>query len=387
MLGSVGNTHIAGPTTEGMYVMRKLIATIAAATMVMAACGGDGGGGNGGGSPKETLSSAVENLGSGGHTVTVSVDSDTASLSALSEGSLTEENAQKILDSSLSISSNGADDPADAEFSMVANVAGNEDVEIRFVDGTLYLRVDVDSLLDLAGPENKAAAQAQLNAFVQQAKASGLDFLEPAVQGEWIAFTGINALLEQMGAASPSAEEQAVINQFTEAVTKDATVTSEGDEDAGEHLVATANLRDLYDNIVSLAKELGQGATDLPADNSQVPDQDVSVDFWVADGNLTQVEFDFAQLKDIKDAEIPEGVDKFGILLQIEDFDGGVEVPSGATEVDLAQLIQMFTGGLGGSDSTSTGGSTGDATDAFCAQLKDQPESVQKQFADQCPDL
>lgn len=370
-------------------MMRKLLATVATAALVLSACGGSGGSSGGGGSPKETLTNALEGLSSGGHTFKISLDSDAASLSKLSEGDLSEDVAQKILDSSLSVSSVSADDPKDSEFAMVANVAGSDDVEIRYVDQTLYLRVDLDSLLNLAGADAKASAQAQIQALVQQAKAQGLDFVEPAVNGEWLAFTGLGAILDQLGAnASPTDQQEAIVKQFTDSVTKDATVTSEGNEDPGEHLVATVNVKDLYQSFVDLADQLGQGAaSSLQTDESQIPDKDVKADFWVDDGKVTQIELDILQLAQLApegDQQIPEGVDHFGVKMEVSDFSGGVEVPSGAHEVDLSQLMQAFTGG----GSTSSGsGSSGSSEDAFCNALKSQPASIQKQYADMCPNL
>jgi hypothetical protein len=233
--------------------MRNFFAAIAAATMLLAACGGDGGGG-GGGNPEETLRQAVENLSEGGRTLTLSLNSDAASLSAASEGQINEETAAKILDSSLSVSANDAENPADAEFALAANIAGSTDVEFRLVDEVIYLRIDLDSLLELAGPETKAQAQPQIQAFVQQAQAQGLDWVGAAVNGEWLAFTGATQLLEQFGgglAPSPASDQQkAIVDQFATALTQDATVTSEGDEDPGEHLVASIAFKDAYENFL-----------------------------------------------------------------------------------------------------------------------------------------
>jgi hypothetical protein len=373
--------------------MRKLLAAIAAATLLLAACGGGDGGSGGGGNPEETLRQAVENLSEGGRTLTFSLSSDPGSLVAASEGSINEETAGKILDSSLTVSANDAENPADAEFAFAANIAGSTDVEFRLVDEVIYLRVDLNSLLDLAGAEVKAQAQPQIQAFVQQASAQGLNWVEPGVNGEWLAFTGATQLLEQFGgglAASPSAEQQAIVDQFAKALTDDATVTSEGDEDPGEHLVASVAFKDLYDNFLELAEGLGQAVPtgELPPE-SEVPDGEMSVDFWVADGELTQVELDFLQLAELGEEELPEGVETLGLRVTIEGFDGGVEVPSDATEVDLAQLIQTFTGGgLGGATGgAGAGAGAGAGMDAFCEELKAQPKSVQKQFAAQCPNL
>jgi hypothetical protein len=373
--------------------MRKLLAAIAAATMLMAACGGDEGGGGGGGNPQETLQAAVENLSESGQTLTFSLASDAGSLEAASEGSINEETANKILESSISVSANNADDPADAEFALAANIAGSTDVEFRLVDEVVYLRIDLDSLLDLAGPEAKAQAQPQIDALVQQASAQGLDWVEAGVSGEWLAFTGVTQLLEQFSgmAASPSSEQQAIVDQFAAALTDDATVTSEGDEDPGEHLVASIEFKDVYDNFLELAEGLGQGApmADLPPE-SEIPEGQLTVDFWVSDGRLTQVEVDFLQLAQLGEEEIPEGVESLGLRVTLEEFDGGVEAPSDATEVDLAQLIQTFSGGglggaTGGTGGTAPGG--GAEMDAFCEELKSQPKAIQKQFAAQCPNL
>lgn len=369
--------------------MRKLLAAIAAATLVFAACGGDdGGGGSGGGSPEETLKQAVANLSEGGRTLTFSLNSDEESLITLGEGSLTAEDAAKILDSSISVSANGADDPAEAQFAFAANIAGSTDVEFRLVDEVVYLRVDVDSLLDLAGPDEKAVAQAQIQALVQQASAQGLDWVEPGVSGEWLAFTGLTQLLEQFGgmAASPSADQKAIVDKFAAALTDSASVESEGSDDVGEHLVATVDFKDLYDNFQELASELGQAVptSELPPE-SEIPEGEMSFDVWVSDGQLVQAELDFLQLAELGDEEIPEGVDALGLRVTLEEFSGDVEAPSDATEVDLAQLIQTFSGGALGGGTTAPGGDS--STDAFCDQLKTQPKAVQKQFAAQCPNL
>jgi hypothetical protein len=370
--------------------MRKLLAVVAAASLLFAACGGDeGGGGNEGGNPKEVLQNAFDELSGGGNTVVMSLNSDPASLAALSEGSITEDTAAKILDSSLTISgSEPTDDPLDAEFAMAANIAGSTDVEIRFVDGTLYLRVDIDSLLDLAGPEAKAQAGPQIDAFVQQAAAQGLDWVEAGANGEWLAFTGFRDLLEQFGglAASPSADQQAIVDNLAREIVDKATVTSEGTDDVGEHLVASAEVKDLYDALVGLTEEFGQGVPAPTVPEGEIPDGEVELDLWVADGQLVQLEVDFLQIAELADEPTPEGVDSFGLRMEFSDFEAGVEVPGDATEVDLTQLLQTFAGGAlgGGTGSTGSGGSS---TDAFCEQLKTQPKEVQKQFAAQCPNL
>lgn len=374
--------------------MRKLLAVMAAATMLMAACGGDDkGGASGGGTPKERLTAALEaNQDAGPRTVTMSLDSDTESLVALSEGDITEDTANKILDSSISISSNGESDPTKTEFAFAINIAGNTDIEFRYIDQILYFRVDVDSLLDLAGPDAKAEATQQINAAVQQAKAQGLDFVENAVNGDWIALTGLDALLSQLGMnATPSAEQQQAIEGVLAAISEDATVTSEGTDDLGEHLVATANLRNMAESVDDLFKSVFGSSvpTDqLDIDPNDVPDADFDFDIWIDDGTVKQMEIDILQIAEIAapDEEIPNGVNKLAFKVAVDDFSGEFEVPDGAVEVNVTELIQKFMGALGGTGSAGgTGSDSG--TDAFCDALKDQPKSVQKAYADQCPNL
>jgi hypothetical protein len=143
------------------------------------------------------------------------------------------------------------------------------------------------------------------------------------------------------------------------------------------------------ENLESLAEELGAGES-VPA--ADVPDREIVVDAWVDDGDLTQIELDLTQFRDLPEAEFPEGVENLAIRLTLEEFTGGVEQPSDAAEVDLNALMQGFMGGMSGG--TTGGGGTGGAGDV-CAQLdqqlQGQPQDVVDQFeqiyGQQCPEV
>lgn len=364
--------------------MRKILTFLLAGAVLLGACGGDTSA-----NPKQTLTQALDNLGGrDAFSLTFTLQSDVDSLVAASEGDLSSEDAQKILDSALTIAGNQSDDPADARGLVVADVAGLDNaIEIRAIGTTLYARADAKGLAETFGQD-----PAQLDAFAQQASAGGLDFLVAAVNGEWISISGLQELAQQFGApATPNPADLKAMQSFAEALKQSSSVTSEGSEDAGEHLVVTVSLRAAYEHFVDLAGQLSAGLPvgDLPS-ASEVPDEQLRVDVWVADEQVTQVEFDFVQLGSFEGADMPEGVERLALRMAIEDFSGEVEEPADAVEVDLAQLMNMFTMGLG----TDTGGSQTIPTD-ICSELEGAlqgaPQEVidqlEVQYGSQCPEV
>jgi hypothetical protein len=375
--------------------MRKLLISAVAAALLLGACGGDDGGPDPADDPKGALTNAIEALNDyEGVTMTMSVDSDTDSLVALSEGSLSDDQAQQILDSGLTITSKSAEDPADAQAEIAVDIAGTDGaVEMKFVDNTLYARADVADIMDTFGQDSS-----QLDAFEQQASGQpGFEFVGPALHGEWIAMKGFEQAFQQFGgaqASEPTEAQKKAIETFTAALQDSANVETGDLEGPGENIVATVPLRDVYDNFVDLAGELGASATTPMPPASEVPNEDLRIDTWVEDGRLTQVALDFKQFANYEGADpIPEGADKFALILGLEEFTGDVQAPDDATQVDLSQVMQSFLGtGLG--TNTAPGGTTG-TSDELCneleAQLQGQPQDVVDQFKDlygaQCPDL
>jgi hypothetical protein len=323
--------------------LRRTLVTIIALAMVATACGGTSG--TSSEDPRATLTSALESLeASAGTTMQVTLQSTPESLRALAAqggDALQADDAQKILDSSLTISSNLERDPAEAAAQIVVNVGGDEDLEVRVLGTALYVRADVRSLLETFGQD-----PAMADRFVQQGALSGLDFVQPLVDGEWLEIEGLEQLMAQTGAQpTPTEEQRKVLSDLVESLEGAASVTSEGNEDAGEHLVASVRLRDVYRDLQKAAADLGQfPATGALPSESEVPDETVRVDFWVDDGRLTQVEFDFLQLRDFEDAQIPEGVERLALRVALSEFSGDVERPEGAVPVDLQQVFQGMLG-------------------------------------------
>lgn len=364
--------------------MRKTLIALLAGAQLLAACGGGTSD-----DPKQALTKALDNLGRrDAFSLTFSLQSDVDSLVAASEGDLAPEDAQKILDSNLTIAGNQSDDPAGARALIVADVAGLDNaIELRSIGTTLYARADAKGLAETFGQD-----PAQLDTLAQQAAAGGLDFLAAAVNGDWISLSGLDQLAQQFGApATPNPADVKALQGFADALKESSSVTSEGSEDAGEHLVVTLPLRAAYERFVGLAGQLSAGLPlgDLPP-ASDVPDEDLRVDVWVADEQVTQVEFDFVQFKDFDGADMPEGIERLALRVVIGDFSGDVEEPSGAVEVDLAQLMNMF---MGFSSETSAGSSAipTDICSELEAALRGAPQEVvdqlEVQYGSQCPEV
>jgi hypothetical protein len=379
--------------------MRRLLALLAAALLILAGCADSKSEGpDPADDPKGALETALDNLAnSEGMTLTLTLDSTEESLTAAGEGDLPPDVAGKILDSSIVVSTKG-DTPENAEFQMLIDVSGTEGFEIKSVGEEIYARADVRGLVETFG--GKASG---VDEFVAQAGTQpGFEFVEPAANGEWLHLTGAKELAEQFGAmpaASANEEMQKKIEDaLRKALDENATVESEGTDDIGDHLVANLNIRGFYagikDTFASLIPQ-GVPAGQLPPE-SEVPDEDLKLDIWVADGTIEQVSFDFLQLAALAEgeADIPEGVDRLGLLLQFDPFDDSVEVPGDAVDVDLQQVMQGFFMPTGSATSSGSASSEvvvpeGAPTDMgdLCKELENAPDDVKAQFVEQCPDL
>lgn len=372
--------------------MKKLLAILAGATLLLSACADNGPSASD--DPKGALVDALRTLSeSEGLTQTIRLQSDTDSLVATGEGDIDAGTAQKILDSSITVSALQADNPEDAASLVLVTIAGNEDLEIRFVEGDLYFRADIESLLETFGQD-----PAQLDAAISQFQGQpGLEWIEDAVAGDWVVLEDVLELSEQFGGASMGAgslgadQQKELVNNLLQAVEKNATVTSEGDEDAGEHVVATLPLREtLSDLIDALGPAAGMTGAQLGESLEDVPDEDISIDFWIADGTVTQIAFDvveFAKSFEGTTEEIPEGVEELSILVEIEEFDGSVEPVADAAKIDTAALAQAFAGMLGGGIPGSGSGSGGGSGAFDCDMLKGAPPEVIELYAEECPEL
>ena len=371
--------------------MKKLLALLAGATLLLAACADNPPSASD--DPKAALVDGLRNLSeSDGLTQTVRIQSDTDSLVAAGEGDIDAETAQKILDSNIVVSALQAENPEDAASLILVTIAGNEDLEIRFVEGDLYFRADIESLLETFG-QDPAELQTVIDQFEGQ---PGLEWIEDAVAGDWVVLENVLELSEQFGGASMGAgslgadQQKELVNNLLQTIEKNATVTSEGDDDAGEHVIATLPLREtLSDLIDALGPAAGMTGAELGDSLEDIPDEDISIDFWVGDGPVTQIAFDvveFAKSFEDTSEEMPEGVEELTFVIELEEFDGSVDPVADAAKIDTAALGQAFAGMMGGGIPSSGSGSGGAGT-FDCDMLKGAPPEVIELYAEECPEL
>ena len=369
--------------------MKKILVTVAAVALVLTACSEDPGSSSD--DAKGTLVDSLEALlEADALTQTISIQSDTDSLVALGEGDIDEETADKILDSSVTASAVQAENPEDASSQVVLNLAGNDALEIRFVAGDLYVRADVAGILETFGQD-----PAQLDALTSQVEGrQGFEWVGPAVAGEWIVIRDALALMQQFGggaAALNGDQQKQVVDDLLQTIRQNATVTSEGEDDAGDHLQAALPLRDTLRDLIDV---LGPAASAAGAGNIEdslqdIPNEDIVLDFWVADGRVSQLAVDILQFEELaaeSGEEFPEGLEELAIVVRIDEFDGDIDAVADAVEIDTAALGQAVTGLMtGGTGLGGTGAAPGEEFD--CDLLKGSPPEVIELYAKECPEL
>jgi hypothetical protein len=349
------------------------------AALIMGACGGSSSE-QSSGDAEGTLIAALLKLQNGPSTVTLTLRSDPQSLQALSarggEDGLLGKDSDTILSSSVTVSHNGATNPRDKRSAMTINIGGDKGaIETRMVNRTLYLRADASGLAKSFGKTD-----ADLQRLAREAKATGMAFMKPALEGKWLSFAGLDKLAAQSGASLPSSSKnKEATDAFAQRLLGVARVSTVGDEAAGTHLeigiparAGYAALRDAITNVGSLPP----GAS-LP-EPATIPDRDIKVDAWVKDGALTQIELDLRQLAALGDEPLPDGVHLLAFRMTFRDFSGTIEAPSGAVPVDLKELAKIFaTHHASASASSGAGPATvmpnSSFTDMNCSALKGIP--------------
>jgi hypothetical protein len=363
--------------------MKKLIALLIGCLLVLSACSADVTATDAEDDPEGALVEALRSLSEAdASTLAITVSSTPESLVALVEGSgdaLSEEDANKILTSSLVVSGTRAEEITEANSQVLLNIAGSEVLELRVVENNLYVRVDAPALLETLGQD-----PAQLDQIVTQtAGQPGFEFVEPAVNGEWLVIENISQMSQQMG-ANPIPDQDKFAEELLETVQENATVTSEGDDDQGTHLVAKLPLRETIEDIQGLAGDALPPGADMTDQLGDIPEGDLAVDFWVAGGELTQLEIDITQFNEFattSDERLPDGVEQLAINVQFQDYVGDAEAVADAFVVDPAAIGQAFSGMMGG---VAPGGGS---VPFDCSQLEGAPEEVVVLYAEECPEL
>ncbi|WP_307718353.1 hypothetical protein [Streptomyces sp. JHA26] len=244
------------------------------------------------------------------------------------------------------------EDSGEEDFAGMAMKISSPDgdlVEYRVVDDQVYIRSDVENL-------GKAMGSPMPSVEDLPSEAGGL---KNAFEGKWVKFSikemeDLAAEGEEGGdapAPEPSLDaktQKKLVKALRGVVAREVELKTSDGEGGAEHVTATAPFRtlitELLDEIRPLAEDLPPGM-DLPTDKDlkDAPDTDVTADFTLENGELTEVDLDLAALAEDAD------VKKLGLTLRISD---GVRptAPAGATELDLAELTGGLFAGLGAMD-------------------------------------
>jgi hypothetical protein len=221
-------------------------------------------------------------------------------------------------------------------------------VEVRYLDGILYARADVDGIAGLFGADPAAVAGA-----VAGAEGAGFGFLKDAVAGKWLSadtkpFADVLKGAEGSGAGVPQLGMDQVRNLMKaigDTFGNEVKVDRVGKEDPGEHYRLTVPLRRVFQKLLpALLGAAGQVPPGLVPPAEAIPERDVSADVWLKDDHISRGELDLSQFTDK-----PAG--RVALRVDISPLRDEVSAPKDAVAVNLVELLGrlsgLFTGALG----------------------------------------
>lgn len=386
---------------------RAVLAATLVAALALTACGGGDGGVEA--DPRDALQSAVAEFEDyAGYEVELSLDGEESVLTS-GDDALSEESAALLLDSSVTARGVAGEEPdgSDSSGEFLVDVGGEQLGQFRALGGSeFFFQIDLDGIFELIDDPDAEAGFEEFTGFAGQ---MGLGELVGAVEaGDWIALSGFEQMQSMaegmMGGAAeqPSDEDiEAARGELADALDgfleDDVEVSYVGDEEAGQRVRATAEgpqLRALVEDAFAtfadlspVGSQMGMAPEDLAAEVAgDIPDDvSISVDAWIQDGRISQVGFDVLEAaRQAGGEDVPEG--EMLVVMAIAEFDGSIEAPEDATEVDLFEVFGTFMGGAMGPGMGGMGdqgsmegfdeGSGGGAASAGSETL-DAPEDVE----------
>ncbi|MFE2281483.1 hypothetical protein ACFXAE_30475 [Streptomyces sp. NPDC059454] len=338
--------------------IRKTLTATAVATVVLAGSAACGTVENL--SAGQKLDQAFEQLGKERSlSFELDLDTDAASLKALDSGAapgeeMPDEVAELLSDARLSFSVQSKkpiEKSGEKDFTGMAMKLSGADgaalLEYRLVGDHLYVRLDAQAIGKMSGSPMPSADELpdSAGAFKQ------------VLSGEWIKMSTkeVEEARGQMsgaeGAGEPSAEptldaktQQKLTKALRQVIAQQVDFKTSDGSDGTEHITATAPFRtlmtELFDKLGSLAEQLPAG-TEMPTakDFKDAPNEKVTADFTLKNGELTEVSVDLAKLAE------KAKVKKFALVLRLGEGEKAT-APAGATEVNIDELMEGFFGGF-----------------------------------------
>lgn len=375
--------------------MRRALFGFLLLTLLLGACGGsdvvdpseD---------PKQAVIDAFERLGEAdGTTMTISLDSNEASLSALIAPDAANPPAPQVLaavlGSSLTISGNNATEPEDAEGEMIFAIDGEPMVESVFRGYDLYAHADVPAVMEAFG-EDPDQLEKDLDEIPPQ-----MSFMRDLVEGDWLKLTGSEQFLSAMG-GDPSqvmAQQERLARAMSQTFEENAEFDEGDDEGPGTNIDVRVQARPLLERFLNLAFDGAQvppgaraGREIFETALADMPEGDFIIDTWIEGGRVTQLRLDvIANLEEFDAADdLPDGMNTFAVIVEFTPYEPQLEVPADPVEVSLQEIMSTFIAvpAYGSSSVEATPEVThGDA----CKEVAELPKKQQEPFKDICPDL
>lgn len=243
-------------------------------------------------------------------------------------------------------------------------------IELRYIGEKLYARADIAGLARVFS----GSAEEINKDLSRMAGQEGFGFLSAAAAGKWIVadlstLSGLfDGLGKQFGLGTdtsipmPTGPTQ-IPSEFAglkdavgKALTEDVSIKDAGNDDAGDHYVATvSSLRTFYAKVRPALTQLGAlpMADQLPAVD-EVPDKPASLDVWVKGGRVSRVEFDLRQLAG---STPPADAGRVALRVDIKRDGGSISAPGDAVPVDIAGLVGKLFSQFGSLLEDAAGGS------------------------------
>jgi hypothetical protein len=284
--------------------------------------------------PASAFTRAVDALRASDVTATLSLRSSPRSLQALAalgEAHLAARDARRILSTSLTLSKDLG--PGGRQRSQaIVHLGSNAPVVLRWVGDALYARANARLLLQTFGQDPSI-----LGRITQISHVAGLEFVGPALAGRWMKFDGVGSVPGSVSSLGTARRPDHSLANLATALSSNARVTTLGQERMGTHLVVSVPLRGIYDQVISVARDLVASwpiRVDFPA-ASAVGSGELELNAWLRGGNFTQLDLDLKQFLELSGNAIPKALDSLALRLTMTPRAAPITAPSGAVAVNL----------------------------------------------------
>jgi hypothetical protein len=350
------------------------IATAALATgLTLAACGSLSQSGAAGQTPQQDVTAAIAALGrQSSVTVRMSIPMTSAQARQLLDkdgATITPAMAQAVSTGSVvltertghgeAIDSDQAQADQANSYAVTVNVGADVPLDVRYVDQSLYVRMDASQLATDTGQSPSQASRmqhglAQANTFVPGLSALGQDKWVEASNSTLASLLPILKLAESevpnpADLAASATKLGADLGRAVSASSSFARTAGSGDGDGysvtvDAHKLLTTAAPDIQSTLGSIP-EIGASVTSAinKAESSIPAGQRVAVHVEVTNGVLHQVDMDLNQLTGSQKGGSPVP------LRLVFSTPGTVSAPAGAVQLDFSKLPSLLQGLMGGS--------------------------------------